>query len=247
MITRHRLLAWPATLLLLAVAVVLLASDGFNGLLAMHVSDGKGCGHVIALTFDDGPDATYTPQVLNVLERNSVRATFFVEGQAAEQRPELVRLERDSGMAVGSHSYTHSEALVTMSASDFRRDLLSAEDVLAAILGQKPQLYRAPFGHTSATMLRELRGAGYVSIGWDLDSTDWHETDPQKIVEQVLSEAHSGAIVLMHDGGLAGGNPDRSGTVAALPAIIAGLRERGYQFVTVPEILDPQVCSATLP
>jgi peptidoglycan-N-acetylglucosamine deacetylase len=244
---RRRFLAWPATLLLLAVAVILLASDGFSGPLATHVSGGKGCGRVIALTFDDGPDATYTPQVLDVLRRNGVRATFFVEGQAAELHPELVRLERDEAMAVGSHSYTHSDALVTMSAVDFRRDLRSAEDVLTSVLGQKPRLYRAPFGHTSATMLRELRSAGYVSIGWDLDSTDWRETDPQKIAEQVLSEAHSGAIVLMHDGGLAGGNPDRSGTVAALPAIIAGLRERGYALVTVPEILDPQVCSATLP
>jgi peptidoglycan/xylan/chitin deacetylase (PgdA/CDA1 family) len=244
---RHRLFKWLAPLLFLGVAVFLLGSDGLRFAHASHVSGGKGCGTVVALTFDDGPDPPYTQQVLDILEQNDARATFFVEGQGAEAHPETVKLLRDAGMAIGSHSYTHSQDLVAMSARDFRRDLESAEAVLVRILGQKPQLFRAPFGHTSATMLKELRKAGYVSIGWDVDSTDWRETDPEKIAAQVLSQAHPGAIVLMHDGGLAGGNPDRSGTVAALPAIISGLRERGYEPVTVPDILDPQVCSATLP
>ena len=243
----QRLFKWLTPLLLLGVAVFLLGSDGLRYAHASHVSGGKGCGPVVALTFDDGPDPLYTRQALDILKQNDARATFFVEGQAAEDHPETVKLLRDAGMAIGSHSYTHSQDLVTMSARDFRRDLESAEAVLVRTLGQKPQLYRAPFGHTSATMLKELRSAGYVSIGWDVDSTDWRETDPEKIAAQVLSEAHSGAIVLMHDGGLAGGNPDRSGTVAALPAVIVGLRERGYELVTVPDILDPQVCSATLP
>ncbi len=236
---------WPVTVLVLAAVFALGSSDlVYAG--AGHVSRGNGCRRVIALTFDDGPNPPYTQEIVDVLRRENVPATFFVEGEAAAADPSDVEMLKDAAMAVGSHSYSHSEALVTMSAADFRDDLQSAEAVLVRILGYKPQLYRAPFGKISAVMIDELRRAGYVSVGWDVDSDDWQETSPEKIADNVLSQSHSGAIVLLHDGGLSGGNPDRSGTLAALPSIIDGLRGRGYEFVTVPEILDPTVCSASL-
>jgi peptidoglycan/xylan/chitin deacetylase (PgdA/CDA1 family) len=241
-----RLQRWPATLLLLTAVALGLGSSDLVYAHAAHLSRGNGCSRVVALTFDDGPNPPYTQQIIDVLKRNHARATFFVEGKAAAEHPGGVRLLRDAGMAIGSHSYAHSEDLRMMQATDFRDDLERAEMVLESIVGRKPVLYRAPFGETSATMLQELRSAGYTSIGWDVDSTDWRETAPEKIVAQVSSEAHPGAIVLLHDGGLNEGNPDRTGTVEALPAIIAGLRERGYELVTVPDILDPKVCSASL-
>lgn len=243
---KPHLTQWPATMLLLAAVALGLGSSDLVYAHAGHVSRGKGCGRVIALTFDDGPNPPYTQQTVDILKRHGVRATFFVAGQAAAEHPDAVRLLRDAGMAVGSHSYAHSEDLATMQPADFRADLESAEMTLASVLGYKPQLYRAPFGRTSALMLDELRKAGYISIGWDVDATDWRETAPDKIADRVLSEAHPGAIVLLHDGGLSGGNADRSGTIAALPAIIDGLRERGYELVTVPDMLDPRVCSASL-
>jgi peptidoglycan/xylan/chitin deacetylase (PgdA/CDA1 family) len=234
-----------AALLLVAAAFGLGSSDLVYAH-AGHVSRGKGCGRVIALTFDDGPDPPYTQQIVDVLRRQGIRATFFVEGQAASEHPDLVKLLQYAGMAIGLHSYSHAENLATMPAADFRNDLQSARATLEGILGFRPQLYRAPFGRTSATMLDELRAAGYISVGWDVDSTDWREAAPEEIAGRVLSEAHPGAIVLLHDGGLSGGDADRSGTVAALPAIIDGLRERSYDFVTVQEMLDPTVCSASL-
>jgi peptidoglycan/xylan/chitin deacetylase (PgdA/CDA1 family) len=236
---------WPVAALMLAAVFALGSSDLVHAG-AGNVSRGNGCRRVVALTFDDGPNPPYTQEIVDVLKRENVPATFFVEGEAAAAAPLDVEMLKDAGMAVGSHSYSHSEALVRMSPADFRGDLQSAEAVFVRILGYKPRLYRAPFGKTSAVMIEELRRAGYVSVGWDIDSDDWQETSSEKIADRVLSESHPGAIVLLHDGGLSGGNADRSGTLAALPAIIDGLRGRGYEFVTVPEILDPTVCSGSL-
>src|SRR5205807_9571357 len=97
-------------------------------------------------------------------------------------------------------------------------------------------LYRAPYGHTSESMLAELGRAGYTSIGWDVDSTDWSTAEAGEVIRSVLDQAHPGAIVLMHDGGLGGGNPQRTSTVQALPWIGEGLKDDGYELVTLPEL-----------
>ena len=203
---------------------------------AEHLSYGCREGRRIALTFDDGPNPQYTEQVLGILQSHNAVATFFHEGQAVESNPGIVKRELALGMVVGSHSYTHAQGLPSMSRADFARDLRQAEDALMPALGYRPGLYRAPYGHTSDSMLAELRAAGYTSIGWDLDSTDWSDATADQVVRSVLDNAHPGAIVLMHDGGLGGGNSDRSTTIAAPPHIVDGLREQGYALVTVPEL-----------
>jgi len=203
---------------------------------ARHLSFGCAEGRRVALTFDDGPNPPYTEQILDLLTTAGVHATFFDEGQAVEARPDIVRDEIARGMTVGSHSYGHSQDLPAMSHTAFADDLRRAEDAIVAAIGEKPRIYRSPFGHTSDTMLEEEQKRGYVSIGWDVDSEDWSRTSVDRVVSNVLDRAHPGAIVLMHDGGLGGGNPDRSTTVAALPRIIGGLRQQGYTLVTVPEI-----------
>lgn len=217
---------------------------------ATHLSSGCTNSREIALTFDDGPNPPATDQILDLLAAAGARATFFAEGQATGLHPEVVRREIALGMSVGSHSYAHGADLPTMSHHAFADDLLRAERELAAALPETPRLYRSPFGHTSNTMLEEERKRGYISIGWDIDSQDWSDATVDQVVSNVLDQAHPGAIVLMHDGGLGGGNPDRSSTLAALPQILAGLRDREYRLVTVPEIIgltankEPH-CSAT--
>jgi peptidoglycan-N-acetylglucosamine deacetylase len=203
---------------------------------ATHLSSGCSDRPQVALTFDDGPNPPYTQQILDILRARNVKGTFFVEGEAAAAHPDLVKEESGLGMVVGSHSYAHSDGLSLAGPDDFQADLKHAEAVIEGIVGYRPRLYRAPYGHTSETMLRGLYRAGYVSIGWDTDSADWRDITADQIVETVLSEVHPGAIVLLHDGGIGGGNPDRTNTVEALPQIIDGLRERGYEPVTVPDI-----------
>jgi peptidoglycan/xylan/chitin deacetylase (PgdA/CDA1 family) len=234
--TAKRLSKWVMALVLAFVAV-LLRSDGYSAL-AHHFSTGCTSGHEIALTFDDGPNPPYTQQVLDILSAYNARATFFVEGAAAEAHPELVRREMELGMAIGSHSYGHAKDLAQMGPDDFHRDLKRVETVIGPMLCSRLALYRAPYGKTSAVILEELRRAGYVSIGWDIDSRDWDSsTTTEQIVNNVLSKAHPGGIILLHDGGLGEGNPNRTATVEALPLILDGLRERGLEPVTVPEII----------
>jgi peptidoglycan/xylan/chitin deacetylase (PgdA/CDA1 family) len=232
--TRHQSLA---PLLALCVAAASLAGAcAIAPARARHLSAGCADAPRIALTFDDGPNPPYTGQILDLLTAAGARATFFDEGQAVEAHPDIAREEIARGMAVGSHSYSHSPELPTMGHAAFAADLRRAEDGLVAALGSKPTIYRSPYGHTSTVMLEEERKRGYTSIGWDVDSEDWSDASADRIVGKVLDQAHAGAIVLMHDGGLGGGNPDRTTTIAALPRIIDGLRQRGYTLVTVPEI-----------
>lgn len=226
--------------ILLAVAILagLSARSAGNTAEARHVSGGCARQPSVALTFDDGPNPPFTEQILATLRDRSARATFFAAGQQVEAHPEVVRAEIAAGMEVGLHSYTHAQALPEMSHREFGGDLGRATSALESVLGRRPVLFRAPYGHTSATMLEELRKAGYVSIGWDTDSRDWsNDTSVDEIVSNVVDQAHAGAIVLMHDAGLGGGNPDRTKTIAALPRIIDGLRAKGYALVTVSDLI----------
>jgi peptidoglycan/xylan/chitin deacetylase (PgdA/CDA1 family) len=233
---------WFVSFLLLAFSSFLLGTDCNSGApQATHLSSGCSDRRQVALTFDDGPNPPYTQQILDILRAYNAKATFFVEGEAAAALPDLVRQESDLGMAIGSHSYAHSEDLELMGSDSFESDLERAEVVLEGILGYRPRLYRAPYGHTSEAMLRGLYRTGYVSIGWDIDSGDWNDVPSDQIVENVLSEAHPGGIVLLHDGGIGGGNPNRAATVEALPRILDGLRERGYEPVTVPDLTGAPV------
>jgi peptidoglycan/xylan/chitin deacetylase (PgdA/CDA1 family) len=164
------------SLLSLAVfPVAVLALTGACGgapALATHLSSGCHDGRRMALTFDDGPNPSYTGQILDVLANAHAPATFFVEGQAVEAHPEIVQREVALGMAIGSHSYAHGDDLPAMSAHDFTGDLHRADALVRAAAGFAPALYRAPYGHTGDTMLRVLGTEGYMSIGWDIDSTD---------------------------------------------------------------------------
>jgi peptidoglycan/xylan/chitin deacetylase (PgdA/CDA1 family) len=205
---------------------------------AQHLSSGCANNRNIALTFDDGPNPPYTGQILDLLAAKGAKATFFAEGEAVEAHPDSARDEAARGMAVGSHSFGHSADLPQMSHAAFAADLVRAEKALSDVMGDK--LYRSPFGHTSDTMLEEEHKRGYTSIGWDIDSEDWSDASVDRVISNVLDHAHPGAIVLMHDGGLSGGNPDRSTTLAALPRVVDGLRGQGYSLVTVPEIIGTQ-------
>ena len=236
-------------LLLASLAIVLIASvfllggsDDVRGSVPAHVSSGTGCRRAIALTFDDGPDAAYTRRMLDALQGAGAKATFFVTGGNVAAHPDIVRRLRDNGMAIGLHSYAHAEGMEKASEDVFRADLERAAAAVEAALGERPRLYRAPFGKTSETMLRVLGGEGYVSIGWDVDPGDWRERLAESIAADVLAKAHPGAIVLLHDGALSGGYPDRTQTVEAVRLLIPELRRQGYELVTVPEIIDPAAC-----
>jgi len=232
----------------------LVAACGAGTAKALHLSNGCAPGRLVALTFDDGPNPPWTQRVLELLRQKDAVATFFLVGDSVQAHPDVARALVDAGMEVGAHSWDHADDLDRRDAAAFDADLTGVQGTLERALGFRPALYRAPHGHTSATMLERLRAAGYVSVGWDVDSRDWSDDDVDTVVNNVLTRAHPNAIILMHDGGRSGGHADRSTTLAALPRVIDGLRAQGYELATVSAIsgapergpaMGVQSCSAS--
>jgi len=198
------------------------------------ITEGGPKGHEVALTFDDGP-GPYTEQLVEMLTRLHVHATFFAIGEEERYFSGGTRLELRSGDAVGNHTETHP-MMATLSRHDQQEQLLEQIARIELLGGPRPRLFRPPYGSFDATTFKELHAMRLLMVLWSTDTADYTLPGVQAIVQRALAGAHPGAIILMHD---AGGN--RQETIAALPAIIAGLRRRGLHPVTVPRMMldDP--------
>jgi cellulose synthase/poly-beta-1,6-N-acetylglucosamine synthase-like glycosyltransferase/peptidoglycan/xylan/chitin deacetylase (PgdA/CDA1 family) len=200
----------------------------------------------IALSFDDGPDPEYTPQVLNILKAKHVPASFFVIGEEADRYPQILHREFNDGNEIGNHTFTHPD-MEQISKTQFELELNLTERLLESSLGVKTLLFRPPYGidhqPETASEIDKLpipQSMGYIIVGAMIDPHDWGEagggapptadTIVQRIVKQ--TQPGKGNIVLMHDGGGV-----RANTIAALPRVIDALRAKGYQFVQVSDLL----------
>lgn len=190
----------------------------------------------IALTFDDGPDPRWTPEVLRVLARHEVPGTFFVVGSAVVRHPGVVRDIRAAGSEVGLHTFSHA-ALTTVSPEQVTAEMARTQLALAGAIGETSYLSRPPYasGPDSITpgqldVIRLLGSAGELVVLSDLDSRDWERPGVDGIVRHSMPAGGRGAVVLLHD---AGG--DRSETLAALDRLIPELQDRGYRFTTVTQ------------
>ena len=179
---------------------------------------------LIALTFDDGPSAITTPQLLDVLKEKKVVATFFELGRNAAWNPEIVRRVVDQGNELGSHTYSHQN-LVMISEIAVREDKNATDMAFREIIGTVPTLTRPPYGNFNQKVMEIL---DTPLILWSIDSRDWESKDPAKIKEIAIGQARDGAVILFHD--------IYSTTVEAIPEIIDRLREEGFEFVTVSEL-----------
>ncbi len=195
---------------------------------------------MVALTFDDGPDATWTPRILDILEAKHAPATFFVIGENAISHPQLLERIVAGGSEIGNHSYTHPN-LAEVSPRGTRLELNATQRLIEAYTRRSTRLFRAPyFGDAEPTTSEELRPAfeaqqaGYLNVGLHVDPDDWKRPGVAAIVQKALAAGdgsdpeRSTRIILLHDGG-----GDRAQTVAALPAIIDGLRAKGLQIVAI--------------
>jgi cellulose synthase/poly-beta-1,6-N-acetylglucosamine synthase-like glycosyltransferase/peptidoglycan/xylan/chitin deacetylase (PgdA/CDA1 family)/spore germination protein YaaH len=198
----------------------------------------------LALTFDDGPDGTWTPKILDELEKAHVPATFFVIGENALAHPGLLNRIVGDGDELGNHSYTHPN-MARLGPRGTSLELNATQRLVQAYTGRSMTLFRAPyFGDAEPTTTDELgpalqaQQAGYTVVGLHVDPNDWQRPGADAIVTQVLDQVHaatpqnSGNVILLHDGG-----GDRAQTVAALPRIIATLKGEGYRFVTASELV----------
>ncbi len=206
------------------------------------VREGSGRGHDVALTFDDGP-GPYTPEVLSVLERYHAPATFFAIGRMFRYFSASTVREIEDGDAIGDHTENHP-MLAQLSAADQHEELFEQILRVEALGGHRPVLFRPPYGSFNATTFKQLRQLHLLMVLWSVDTGDYLLPGVEAIEQRALAGAHPGAIILLHDGG-----GSRSQTIAALPAIIAGLRQRHLNIVTVPQLLmdEPPPAGQPLP
>jgi peptidoglycan/xylan/chitin deacetylase (PgdA/CDA1 family) len=206
------------------------------------IRSGGSTSNEVALTFDDGP-GPYTTQVVSALDKLHVHATFFTIGSQERYFSAGTIAEIRSGEAIGDHTETHP-MMARLSPHDQYEQLFDQMAQIELMGGMRPQLFRPPYGSFNATTFRELHHLHLLMVLWSVDTADYTLPGVRAVVRNALAGAKPGAIILMHDGG---GN--RSETIAALPAIVAGLRRRGLRPVTVPRLLmdDPPPHGLPLP
>lgn len=184
---------------------------------------------LVALSFDDGP-STYTQQFVRMLAANHVVATFFMIGEQIDPAYRaMMREELRDGDALGDHTWSHPDLVGLGSAFS---QLKGTREVIRRETGYTPCVFRPPYGAYDSAVVRTARTLGLATIVWDVDPVDWSLPGVGAIEQRVLAQAQPGSIVLSHDGG-----GPRQETLQAYPYIIRRLRERGYRFVTVPQLL----------
>jgi cellulose synthase/poly-beta-1,6-N-acetylglucosamine synthase-like glycosyltransferase/peptidoglycan/xylan/chitin deacetylase (PgdA/CDA1 family) len=208
----------------------------------------------IAISFDDGPDPKWTPKILDILKQKNVPGVFFVIGNMANQRPDILKREYAEGHEIGNHTFTHPK-FDDITTTEIRWQLNLTERLIESTLGVKSILFRPPYGidhqpeyAEEVAQLPLVQDMGYLIVGQRIDPDDWSMPDgknplPAKdIVASVLRQADKGNIILLHDGG-----GERAQTVAALPQIIDALRDKGYQFVSVSDLIGKTRAQVMLP
>ena len=186
-----------------------------------YLNDGP---KTIALTIDDGPNATYTPQVLSLLQKYKVTATFSMIGQSVAANRGLAREVADAGHKIVNHTWTHAN-LPSLNEAQLTVQINQANDVIQNATGRHLDMFRAPYGAWSPTVLRYCEQMRMTPLDWSVDPRDWSLPGVAAIVDNIMDNTRTGSIILEHDGG---GN--RSETVAALKIVLPRLLDKGFRF-----------------
>ena len=186
-----------------------------------YIDDGP---KTVALTIDDGPSPVYTPQILRVLEEHGVIATFSMVGQNVAYYPQVAREVASAGHLIANHTWSHQD-LAALPAAAMRDEVTRAAVEIHAATGQRPALFRAPYGAWSPALLDYCAAQGLTPLDWSVDPQDWARPGVTAIVQDILRTTRSGSIILEHDGG-----GDRSQTVAALKIVLPSLLGEGFRF-----------------
>ena len=196
----------------------------------------QGSGHVVALTFDDGPNPVVTPHLLDVLEHEGVRATFFVVGRAAHAHPQLLRRMRHDGDEIGNHTETHAHLNALFTPGALAHQIDAAAAAIESATGERPKYLRPPFGARDRAAIDAAHARGYTVVMWSAMLGDLATPHPANVelASDLVAQVRDGAIVVLHDGdqgrdGLGG----RTYEAALAPLVIDALKARGYRFVTI--------------
>lgn len=195
------------------------------GLVAFH---GPRTGGRVAITFDDGPHPSLTPRVLEVLRLHDVHATFFLLGTQTEKYPEVAQTIVEAGHELANHSHSH-RSFRSLFPSEIAGELARTDAAIIAAAGVHPRFVRPPFGRFPESAVALIRDRGGDVVLWSVDAAEWSAESPDRVAEIIVDAATPGSIILLHD-------PEPA-TVHALPEILAGLKRRGLQPVSVSELL----------
>jgi peptidoglycan-N-acetylglucosamine deacetylase len=195
-----------------------------SGQLAVPPDEGAPTGKVVYLTFDDGPNPRWTPRILELLAEYDAKATFFVLGQEAAGRPDLVQQILDAGHVVGHHTWSH-RLLVGLEREEIMEEIWRTDE---ALKGAASPCLRPPYGTIDEASRAVVEELGYEVVLWSIDPRDWTGEGAEAIAANVISNAAPGCTVVLHDGG-----GDRSETVAALEIVLETLSTMGYRFESV--------------
>lgn len=190
---------------------------------------------VIALTFDDGPDEVFTPQVLDILKKNDVKATFFVVGEKVEYNKELLKRQYDEGHEIGNHTFTHIN-VAKNSYGKVEKEITDTQNAVKNVIGVEPKIFRPPYRAMSKSVCDIIVSKHMNIILWsNLDPRDWSNPGVGSIINTILTKVQNGNIILLHD--YNNKRNDKSQTIQALEVVIPKLKEKGYKFVTISELI----------
>ncbi|WP_223589053.1 polysaccharide deacetylase family protein [Neobacillus bataviensis] len=191
---------------------------------------------VIAITFDDGPNPIYTPQVLEIFSEAGGKATFFMIGEQMSKYPELVKKVAEQGHEIGNHTYSHLR-LSQLTQEECSEEIERNESLVEELAGRKPVVFRPPYFDYNHVTLSVLEQKGYPMIGaLNLEAHDWEQPGVDHILAVSRDCVSNGSILLFHDG-----YGDRSQSIKAVRILVSELSSQGYQFVTVSSLLNGQI------
>ncbi|MEN8118177.1 MAG: polysaccharide deacetylase family protein [Bacteroidota bacterium] len=198
----------------------------------------------VALTFDDGPDDSWTPKILDILKRENVKATFFLVGNNVKKHPEVFKRIHSEGHLVGNHSMTHPHLSYLGSLDSVLLELTSTNTLFKSITGEDFEYFRPPYGHLTIEQSNYLQENGFKRVMWNIDPQDWDVANitSENIINKINNQVFDGANILLHstnaNSSASEKEKNKENTVAALPVVIKSLRNKGYKFVTVDKLSD---------
>jgi peptidoglycan/xylan/chitin deacetylase (PgdA/CDA1 family) len=196
----------------------------------------------LALTYDDGPNEPYTQQLLDVLAKHDVKATFFLMGKYVRLRPDIARDVAQAGHVIGNHTLTHPN-LIYRTGQQVREELVRCREAITDAVGEQSNLFRPPFGGRRPVTLRVARELGLMPVMWNITGYDWNAPSVEYIEKKIIPNVRCGNVILLHDGSHRAFGYDRSRSVAVTDRLIARYKTEGYEFVTVPEMMLGAVSS----
>lgn len=197
---------------------------------AIHFGDSST--QKIALTFDDGPHPKYTPQVLDILKKHGVKATFFMIGKNIQQYPILSERIINEGHTIGNHSFTHSKTIDFKNQNGWKKEIENTDLEIRKILGKNPRFFRPPYGVTTPHLAGALKKSGKKTIGWSQRTYDTMSISPMKIKEKIIKNLKSGDIILLHD--------THENIVPLLEHLLPEIEHKNLSFATVNEMINEE-------